>query len=199
MEELNVCDTWYEVMWLGGKIKIRLGLMDLLQAWSASQKLWSDKLHCGEAWARLDADGPKQRWRASEVKIDEPIRWCDDKKWIISLRKIKPSVDSWWWSKGLIKVGACVASTLEEMKWNAQGKGITYRAFHFTGVSWVEKCLTRFRIDSRTIKRPEKYFSCNSYLVPLSVSFICICIALSDVVRCMRKPEKFFVKSYLKC
>jgi hypothetical protein len=24
-------------------------------------------------------------------------------------------------------VGACVASTLEEMEWNVQGKGITYR------------------------------------------------------------------------
>jgi adenosyl cobinamide kinase/adenosyl cobinamide phosphate guanylyltransferase len=28
-------------------------------------------------------------------------------------------------------VGAWVASTLEEMEWNEQGKGITYRAFHF--------------------------------------------------------------------
>jgi hypothetical protein len=28
-------------------------------------------------------------------------------------------------------VGACVASTLEEMEWNAQDKGIYYRAFHF--------------------------------------------------------------------
>jgi len=26
--------------------------------------------------------------------------------------------------------------------------------------------------------------------VPLSVSFICICIGLSDMVRCMRKPGK---------
>jgi hypothetical protein len=30
-------------------------------------------------------------------------------------------------------VGAYVASTLEEMEWNTQGKGITYREFHFTG------------------------------------------------------------------
>ena len=53
----------------------------------------------------------------------------------------------------LIKVGACVASTLEEMKWNAQGKGITYRAVHFTGHRYVEKFMTRFRIDDHTIKR----------------------------------------------
>jgi hypothetical protein len=30
-------------------------------------------------------------------------------------------------------VGVCVASTLEEMELNMQGKGITYRKFHFTG------------------------------------------------------------------
>jgi hypothetical protein len=53
----------------------------------------------------------------------------------------------------LIKVGACVASTLEEIEWNVQGKGITYRAFHFTGHKYVEKFMTGFRIDGRTIKR----------------------------------------------
>ena len=53
----------------------------------------------------------------------------------------------------LIKVGACVASTSEEMEWNAQGKGITYWAFHFTGHRYVEKFMTEFRIDGRTIKR----------------------------------------------
>ena len=49
-------------------------------------------------------------------------------------------------------VGACVASTLEEMEWNAQGKGIT-QAFHFTGHRCVEKLMTGFSIDGRTIKR----------------------------------------------
>jgi hypothetical protein len=56
--------------------------------------------------------------RASEVKIDKPIRSRDDMKWIISF---------------IDHVGACVASTLAEMEWNTQGKGITYRAFYFTG------------------------------------------------------------------
>ena len=51
------------------------------------------------------------------------------------------------------RVSTSVASTLEEMEWNAQGKGITYRAFHFTGHRCVEKFMTRFRIDGRTIKR----------------------------------------------
>ena len=54
----------------------------------------------------------------NENKINEPTRWRDDIKWIISF------VD---------RVGACVAATWEEMEWNAQGKGITYKEFHFTG------------------------------------------------------------------
>ena len=51
------------------------------------------------------------------------------------------------------RVGACVTSTLEEMEWSAQGKGITYRKFHFTGHRCVEKFMTGFRIDGRTIMR----------------------------------------------
>ena len=51
------------------------------------------------------------------------------------------------------RVGACVTSTLEEMEWNAQGKCITYRAFHFIGHMCVEKFMIRFWIDGRTIKR----------------------------------------------
>ena len=50
-------------------------------------------------------------------------------------------------------VGACVASTSNEMELNAQGKGITYRAFYFTDHRCVEKFMTEFRIDGRTIKR----------------------------------------------
>ena len=53
----------------------------------------------------------------------------------------------------MLLVGACVASTLEEMEWNAQGKVITYRAFYFIGHRCVEKFMTEFRIDGRTIKR----------------------------------------------
>ena len=53
----------------------------------------------------------------------------------------------------LIKVGACVASTLEEMKWNAQSKSIFVGHFISPVKSYVEKCMTGFRIDGRTIKR----------------------------------------------
>ena len=49
-------------------------------------------------------------------------------------------------------VGACVASTLEEMEWNAQGKGIFVGHF-ISPVIGVEKFMTGFRIDGHTIKR----------------------------------------------
>jgi len=53
----------------------------------------------------------------------------------------------------LMEFGACVASIFGKMKWNVQGKGMTCRAFHFTGHRCVKKCMTGFRIDGRTIKR----------------------------------------------
>jgi hypothetical protein len=40
-----------------------------------------------------------------------------------------------------------------ERNGNAQGKDITYRAFHFTGHWCLKKFMTGFRIDDRTIKR----------------------------------------------
>jgi hypothetical protein len=61
-------------------------------------------------------------------------------------------------------VGVCVISTLEEMEWNAPGKGIIYRAFHFTGHRCVEKFMTGIRIDGRTIR------GTNLFAYQLSVS-----------------------------
>jgi hypothetical protein len=58
-------------------------------------------------------------------------------------------------------------------------------SFCFVGQDPIECVISR--IDNRTIKR-KKIFNCNGYLVPLSVSLICICFALSDMVRHMRKP-----------
>jgi hypothetical protein len=55
-------------------------------------------------------------------------------------------------------VGACVASTSEELEWNAQGKGITIGLFHFTGHRCVEKLMTGFRIDGCTIRRGKLVF-----------------------------------------
>ena len=52
-----------------------------------------------------------------------------------------------------MEVGACIASTLEKMKWNEQGKGIFVGHFISSVKGYVEKCITRFRIDGRIIKR----------------------------------------------
>ena len=49
--------------------------------------------------------------------------------------------------------GACVASTLEEMEWNAQGKGIIIGHFILPVKVCVEECMTGFRIDGHIIKR----------------------------------------------
>jgi hypothetical protein len=72
----------------------------------------------GKLEQRLGADRLRQRWRASEVKIDVPIRSHDDMKWIISF---------------VMVVGACIAWILKEMKWNTQSKGIFVGYFYFTG------------------------------------------------------------------
>jgi len=91
----------------------------------------------GEAWARLGADGPRQQWRASEVKIDEPIPSRDDMKWIISF-------------------GDCLVHVLHQ-HWRRWMESARQRYnlghFHFTGYRYVEKFMTGFRIDGRTIKR----------------------------------------------
>jgi hypothetical protein len=62
---------------------------------------------------------------------------------------------TWWYKVDYIicdMVGACVTWTMEQMEWNMQGKCITYRAFHFTDHRCVQKFMTGFRIDGRTIK-----------------------------------------------
>jgi hypothetical protein len=40
----------------------------------------------------------------------------------------------------------------QEMKWNAQGKGISYRALYFTSQRCIEKCMVGFRIDDHIIR-----------------------------------------------
>ena len=75
---------------------------------------------------------------------------------------------------------------MRKTKW-AQGKGIFNRAILFCHSRHLVG-LSGFRIDNRTIKR--EIFNYNGYLVPLSMFLICIYLALSDVVSCMRKPIK---------
>ena len=120
---------------------------------------------CREAWAKT--------WRQrTEAMVKS--KWGQD-------RWTKSHVMIWSGSYHLkIKVGACVASTHEEMKWNAQGKGITYR--HFSSpVRCVEKCMTGFRIDGRTIKRGKTCLHIG-HLVPLERSFVANVLGSSGVV-----------------
>jgi hypothetical protein len=73
----------------------------------------------------------------SEVKIDEPIWSCDDIEWIISL---------------LIMLVHVLHR--HRRRWNGIRKAkVQCRAFYFISHRCVEKLMTRFRIDGRTIKR----------------------------------------------
>jgi hypothetical protein len=93
--------------WLNGPVASVKGKSEALKRGTACD---------GEAWARLGADEPTQRWRASEVKIDEPIRSRDDMKWIISF-------------------GDWLVHVLHQhrRRWNGMRKAKVYpRAFHFT-------------------------------------------------------------------
>ena len=118
-------------------IKTRLGLMDQLQAWKTSWRLWSDGPRGGEVWAKLGTDGWRQCWKASEIKINKSTRSCDHMKWIISFV-------------------ICLVHVLHQhrRRWNGCTRQMyIYRAFHFTGHRCVEKFMTGFRIDGCTIKR----------------------------------------------
>ena len=129
--------TWSHVTKVE-KIEMRLGSMDWLQVWRASQRLWTE--------------GPRVT-----VKLEQDLAPMDQGNSEEQVRSRSMNqyghVMIWSGSYHLWLIGACVASTSKKMGWNAQGKGITYRAFHFSGLSWIEKCLIGLRIDNRTIKR----------------------------------------------
>jgi hypothetical protein len=126
-------------MWWRSSLHMRHDIESCDQDGEDQNKAWLDGPVAsvkGKLWG-LSADGPKQRWRTSKVKIDEPIWSCDDMKWIISF------VIDW-----------CMCCI------NIRGNGMEcakqrhiYRAFHFTSHRCVEKFITGFRIDGRTIKR----------------------------------------------
>ena len=124
LKELIAYKTWHWVMWLRWR-RSRQGL-----AW----------------WTSCKSEG--------QVMDLAPMDWGNSEEQVRS-RSINQYGHMMIWSGSyhLWLVGACVASILEEMEWNAQGNGITYRAFHFTGYRYVEKFMTGFRIDGRTIKR----------------------------------------------
>jgi hypothetical protein len=139
MMELIAYETWHGVMWL----RWRRSRQDL--AWRTGCKC--------EGWV-----GGFGVMDCVTVKLEQDLALMDKgnvEKQVRS-RSMNQQGHVMIWSGSyhlLIKVGAYVASTLEEMEWIAQGKGITYRVFYFTSHSCVEKFMTWFRIDGRTIKR----------------------------------------------
>ena len=87
MKELIAHETWHWVMW---------------SRWRRSRHDLARRTGCkceGQVEWWLGVDGPRQWWRASEVKIDEPIWSCDDMKWIISLLIVLVHVLHWHFRK----------------------------------------------------------------------------------------------------
>ena len=134
MEELIVYETWHGVMWP----KWRRSRQDL--AWCTGCN--------GEGQVKALKRGTARRWSLGKI-------WS---RWTEATVKSKQGQDRWtkevmWWygvdhiiqgrssqvlthdddQKTLWSFGTCVASTFGKMKWNAQGKGMTCRAFLFTG------------------------------------------------------------------
>ena len=93
----------------------------------------------------------RRRWRASKVKIDGPKRSCDDMEWIISFKKDQAKC----WLMMMIKKLDGVWCLCGLRRWNGMHKAKVWLVGHFISPvkGCVEKCMTGFRIDGRTIKR----------------------------------------------
>jgi hypothetical protein len=104
---------------------------------------------CCKAYTCVD-EGAHYTW---DMTLSHVIRVQKIKTWLGSTDRLQV----WRASQRLWSEGPRVMVKLEQdlapMEWNVQGKGITYRAFYFTSHKWVEKLMTEFRIDGRTIKR----------------------------------------------
>ena len=146
MKELIAYETWNGVMWPKWR-RSRQGLT----WWTGCNGEGQVKaVKLGQDLAPMDrGNGEERAMSRSMNQRGHVIIWSGS----YHSRKIKPSVESWWWSTSLMEIGACVATTYEKRKRNVQGKDMTCRAFHFTGHRCVEKCMTEFKIDGRTIKR----------------------------------------------
>jgi hypothetical protein len=139
MKELIAYETWHGVMWQRWR-RLRWGLArwtgckceGQVGGFEVRDHVWWWCL--GKTWRRWTEATVKSKWGQD--------RWTNTVMWWYKVDNI-----IWW------LVGACVASTSEELEWNAQGKGITIWLFHFTSHRCVEKLMTEFRIDGRTIKR----------------------------------------------
>ena len=92
-----------------------------------------------------------------------------------------------------MEFGACVASIFVKMKWNAQGKCMTCRAFHFTGQRLCRE--VHDRIYDRWPYYQEGQTCLHiGHLVPLERSNIALLLGSSGVVRSSENPLKMIVK-----
>jgi len=154
MMELIAYETWHEVLWLDWQDQdkalhrwIDCKCEGQVGGFEATNHMWRGSL--SKDLALMD-----QGNREHQVKLRSMNQWGQMMIWSGSYhsRKIKPRVDSKWWSKSLMEVGACGINIWED-EMECAGKCMTCRAFHFIGHRCVEKCMTEFRIDGRTIKR----------------------------------------------
>ena len=86
--QVHVCEQSSHMWWWRSSLHMRHDIESCDQGREDQDMTWLNGPVASvkgkiEWW--LSADGPRQWWRASEVKIDEPIWSCDDMKWIISL------------------------------------------------------------------------------------------------------------------
>jgi hypothetical protein len=139
MEELIARETWHWVMW---------------SRWRRSRHdlAWWTGCKCQGQVEGFEARDRVWRWSLSKT-------WC---QWTDATVKSKGGQDRWtntviWWYEvdHIIwwLVGACVASTLEEMEWRCARQRYNLGHFISSVKGCVEKCMTGFRIDGRTIKR----------------------------------------------
>ena len=161
MKELIAYETWYWVMWL----RWRISRQDL--AW------WTGCKCEGQVEWWLGTDGPNQRWRASEVKIDEPIRSHDDMKWITSFVI--------GWCMCWINIGG------DEMECARQR--YICRAFYFTGQRLCREVHDRVSNRRPYYEERQTYLHIG-HLVPLKWSNFALLLGSSGMVNWVTNPLK---------
>jgi hypothetical protein len=139
LEIRDMTDRW------GGEVWVEdLAPMDRCNCEGHVKRLWSDRPHVAEKLEQgLGADGPRQRWRACEAKVDGLEVYV--MVWVIHITYEDQAEDTLFISSGLVN-----------MSDNVFLASINLWEFKTAG----------FRIDSHTIKRDKCSLHCG-YLVTI--------------------------------
>jgi hypothetical protein len=197
--QVHVCEQHmpWRWKWLGNVVKLTQVMMKELIAnetwhwvmWSRWRRSWHDLAW----WASCKSEGQVGGFGAMDrvaVKLKQDLAPMDEgngeSKWS---QDRWTNMITWWYDVDHIivdHVGACVASTLKEMEWNAQGKGITY------GISFHRSLVCR-EVDDRVQDRWPYYQERQTclhigHLVPLEWSNFASSIGLSGVVSWVANP-----------